>query len=172
MVFVLLLLVFSTAVYTQSLKKYAIANTGSSVYSFCEPDFTDVEFSEDSSAIHKSICDKDGYQYGVICVQLRETISDLAVATTLGQSYCDYLKTVYDITESAGYGGGHQLNNDERTAGFIDYWKDKNGGAWKIKCWTNGTQIVVLFLVHDGELPSDDFAKQELFLNGFRFAGQ
>lgn len=166
------LLCFSTAGYTQSLKKYAIGNTGCSMYSFCEPDFSKVEFSEDSSAIYKSICDKDEYQYGIICVQLLEGLSDLSSATELGKSYCDYLKTIFEITESAGYGDGHQLNNDDKTTGFIDYWKDKDGAAWKIKCWTNGSFIAFLFITHKDELPSEDFTKQELFLNGFRFAGQ
>lgn len=168
-----LLLCYCTAGFAQSsLKKYAIGNTGCTIYSFCEPDFNEVEFSEDSSAIYKSICEQGDYQYGIICVQLKEAITDLSLAEAMGKSYCDYLKTILEITESAGYGGGHQLNSDETTAGFIDYWKDKDGSAWKIKCWTNGSFIAVLFIAHQDELPSDDFTKQELFLNGFRFAVQ
>lgn len=170
--YLLIFLSFAFTTKAQSLKKYPISNSGCSMYCYAEPQDSETEYSEDSSIIYKAFSIIDEYEYGVICVKLFEPMEDLETAEALGKNYCDYLKTVFDIEESAGYGTGHKMEGYEYATGFIDYWKDKEGDEWKIKCWTNGVFIAFMYVTHTGSLPSDDFNKQEAFLNGFRFADQ
>ncbi len=167
--FFLFLLLIDLAATAQSIKKYPIGNSGCSMYCYSEPENGETEYSEDSSIIYKAFSFIDEYEYGVICVKLFEPIEDLESAEAMSKGYCDYLKTVFDIEESAGYGMGHKMDSYEHATGFIDYWKDKEGDEWKIKCWTNGAVIAFMYVTHTGSLPSEDFNKQETFLNGFRF---
>ncbi len=170
--YLLIFLCFSFSVEAQSLKKYPISNSGCSMYCYSVPEIGETEYSEDSSIIYKAYNIIDDYEYGVICIKLMSAMEDLETAEALGKNYCDFLKSVFDIVEYTGYGSGHKMNNYENAIGFIDYWKDKEGDEWKIKCWTNGAVIALMYVTHTGSLPSEDLNKQEAFLNGFRFADE
>ena len=151
--------------YAQMLKKTPIDNSGCSLYSFCDLKFN-TQKSEDSSVIYTSECEKDKMNYGVICVKLSESVNDLNVAEGLLISYLDYLKSSFNITQSVGYGKGHRLKNDENTRGVIDYWEDKDKNNWKVKGWTNGKFIGVLYGYSSIQLAE---SKLNIFLEGFRF---
>jgi hypothetical protein len=115
-----------------------------------------------------SECVKDGLNYGVICVKLRQSFKDLDQAENALISYLDYLKSSFKITKSAGYGKGHRLANNENTRGVIDYWEDKEKNNWKVKGWTNKNYIGVMYAYSLKELPE---TKLNLYLDGFRFPG-
>jgi hypothetical protein len=151
----------------QSLKKYTLAGSGCSYYNYCEITF-ELSKSEDSSSIWTGECLKDDINYGIICVKLRESVTDLTVAEDLMISYADYLKTSFKITKVAGYGKGHRLQSKETTRGIIDYWGDLEKNNWKIKAWTDGKFIGFLFVYSLKELPE---TKINLFLDGFRLPG-
>jgi hypothetical protein len=167
----LLLLLFSISLLycnAQSLKKYAISNSGCSVYTLCDPGRFDVDYSQDSSKVYTAECVKDEVHYGIICVKLLNPAVDLNTAEELVVSYLDYLKVDFEIASSAGYGKGHRLNSNENTRGILDYWKDKENVNWKVKAWTDSKFIVVLYANSKKELPE---TKADVFLNGLRFPG-
>jgi hypothetical protein len=154
----------------QTFKKVSISNSGCSLYAFCDFRF-ETEYSADSSLVYVSECEKDGVNYGVIGVKLvqsAQSTNNLDLAEESLISYLDYLKTSFNITKSAGYGKGHRLANNENTRGVIDYWEDKDKNNWKIKGWTNGKIIGVLYGYSAKELPE---TKLNLYLDGFRFPG-
>lgn len=151
----------------QTLKKQLIDNTGCSVYSYCELKF-DKSFSPDSSAIYLAECAVGEMNYGVICVKLSLPTDSLNIAENTLISYLEYLKSNLNITEAVGYGKGHRLNNNEKTRGVLDYWKDSDKNNWKIKAWTDGKFFGVLYGYSLKELPE---AKLNVFLEGFRFPG-
>lgn len=155
----------------QGVKKVSIKdsvnNSGCSLYTYCEFLF-ETEYSEDSSLVFVSECEKDGMNYGVICVKLRQTAANIDIAEESLINYLDYLKTSFKILKSTGYGKGHRLNKDEKTRGVLDYWEDSDKNNWKIKAWTNGKFIGVLYVYSPKELPD---AKLNVFLDGFRFPG-
>jgi hypothetical protein len=165
----LLLIISISILYcnAQPLKKYTISNSGCSIYTLCDPGKFDEAYSDDSSKVYTSECKKDEINYGVICVKLLNPASDFAVAENLMISYLDYLKVDFEITSATGYGKGHRLNNNENTRGIIDYWKDKENNNWKVKAWTDGKFIAVLYATSKKELPE----KADVFLNGLRFPG-
>ena len=149
----------------QTLKKVPISNSGCSLYTFCEFKF-EKEYSEDSSLVYVSECVKDGVSYGVICVKLLQPADDLDRAEESLINYLDYLKTSFKIFRSTGYGKGHRLANNENTRGILDYWEDNEKNNWKIKAWTNGKFIGVLYGYTSKEINE---SKLNLFLDGFRF---
>jgi hypothetical protein len=152
----------------QSLKKYAIGTSGCSVYLFCEPGNFGSSYSEDSAIVYTGDCKTaDSSDYGFICVQLKQTTADMQVAEELLVAYLDYLKTALNITAAAGYGKGHILNGNVNTRGIIDYWTDKTGDEWKMKAWTDGRFIAVLYVYASGTLKETE--KMNVFLDGFRF---
>jgi hypothetical protein len=153
--------------HAQSLKKVQIINSGCSLYSYCDFLF-ETEYSEDSSLVYVSECAKDDLTYGVICVKLKQPADNLDRAEESLITYLDYLKSSFKIEKSAGYGKGHRLNSNENTRGVIDYWEDSEKNNWKIKGWTNGKFIGVLYGYSAKELPE---TKLNVYLDGLRFPG-
>ncbi len=153
--------------HSQPLKKVPISNSGCSVYTFCEFRF-EKEYSEDSSLVYVSECTKDDMTYGVICVKLQQPADDLDRAEESLISYLDYLKSSFKILKSTGYGSGHRLANNENTRGVLDYWEDSEKNNWKIKAWTNGKFIGVLYGFSAKELNE---TKLNVFLESFRLPG-
>ncbi len=147
-----------------SLKKNTIGNSGCSVYAFCDLTFEE-KYSEDSSVVYTAECSKDDMGYGVICVKLLTPIVELDKAEDVMINYVDYLKSSFAIVRSMGYGKGHRLSNNENTRGVMDYWEDKEKNNWKIKAWTDGKFICVLYGYSAKELPEQ---KLNVFLDSFR----
>lgn len=148
----------------QSLKKYPISNSGCSLYSYCDLKY-EIKKSEDSSLVYTGECIVAEVTYGVICVKLLTTLTELTLAEDLLIAYLDYLKSNFDIKKAAGYGKGPRLNNNENTRGIIDYWEDADLNTWKIKAWTDGIYIGVLYAYSKKELPD---TKVNVFLDSFR----
>jgi len=149
----------------QSLKKYTIGNSGCAVYSFCSLTF-DEAYSEDSSKVYTGECENDNIHYGVVCVKLLNKINDLNVAEETVVSYLDFLKTTFSIKKAAGYGKGNHLGVNENTRGVVDYWEDDKKNNWKVKAWTDGKFIGVVYVYTAAELPE---TKANIFLNSFKF---
>ena len=141
-----------TVVCAQSLKKYAIGNSGCSAYFLCKPDTFSVTKSQDSSDVYNGECQNGETYYGVICVKLKEKISDMETSEQTLIAYLDYLKQALNINTAAGYGKGYKLRNREDTRGVIDYWQDKDKDNWKVKGWTDGKYIAVMYAYSKKEL--------------------
>ncbi|MEZ5035461.1 MAG: hypothetical protein R2796_10760 [Chitinophagaceae bacterium] len=149
----------------QSLKKYAIEKTGCYYSNYCAADLH-LEYSEDSSKVYSGECTTDETTYGVICVQLLRPMNDLKLAEDMMIAYLDYLKSTMNIEKSVGYVKGYRLHKDENTRGVVDYWIDKDADKWKIKAWTNGRFIGLLYAYKSGELSEN---KVNQFLDSFVF---
>lgn len=156
------------SLFGQSLKKYPIGNTGCSAYFFCDPGTFDVKKSPDLSDVYTGECKTDETFYGIICVKLSEPINDMQDAEDVLGHYMDFLKGQLNIVSAMGYGKGHRLKDREDTRGMIDYWKDKDDNNWKVKGWTNGSFIAVMYVYNATEVPE---SKANVFLNSLLFKG-
>lgn len=163
----IVVLLFAVKANSQSIKKYPIDKTGCAVYMFCEPGKFTISYSEDSSKVYTASCTKEKNEYGVICVQLKDSVASEDAATLL-ESYLDFLKGQFAIRDAAGYGKGMHLKDREEIIGIIDYWKDDSNKEWAIQGWTDGKIIAVLYT--KGEKQAD-FNLQQVFFKGFRFPG-
>lgn len=153
--------------YGQVPKKMAISNSGCSLYSYCAMNF-ETSYSSDSSLMYISECVSGETNYGIICVKLKISTTNLNNAEQVLTAYLDYLKSSFNILKSVGYGKGLTLNNDKNTRGIQDYWEDKDKNNWKVKGWTNGNYIGVVYAYSPKELNEQ---KINIFLDGFRFPG-
>lgn len=165
--FAFAIVLFSRSIDAQSFRKYPVSTSGCSVYNFCEAKY-DMDFSDDSSQVFTGECVVADVTYGIICVKLRNAVTDLDAAENLVIDYADYLKASFNITKSMGYGKGHRLNKNEQTRGIMDYWEDKELDNWKIKAWTDGQYIGFMYAYSKKELPE---TKVNLFLDSFRLPG-
>jgi len=147
----------------QSLKKYSVGQSGCSAYFFCDPGTFGLSKSPDSSDVYTGECVTDDLTYGLICVKLKDKIKEMTESENTLIAYLDYLKNQLQITSSAGYGKGHRLKNSENTRGVIDYWTDKDKANWKVKGWTDGKYIAVLYATSAKELPEQ---RVNIFLDG------
>jgi hypothetical protein len=152
----------------QTIKKYPIGSSGCSAYFFCDPGNFNESFSEDSSKVYTGECISGETRYGLICVQLIQAVVNIDDAEGLLVNYLDYLKTAFKITSAMGYGKGHRLRNKENFHGIIDYWKDENQNNWKVKGWTDGKYIAVLYAFSPKELSEE---KANVFLDGILIKG-
>lgn len=148
--------------------KVAISGTGCTVEVFCFPGRFDAYELEDGSTVYADECIKEDITWGIYCVKLLKPVENLDAAEDTVISYLDFLKIDYGIVSSKGYDKGHKLNKDETTRGIYDKWEDVDKEKWKIKAWTNGKFIGVLYVHSSKELPDK---KVELFLESFRFPG-
>ncbi len=163
----LIILGYSQIAPAQGVKKVPVGRSGCSLYSFCDMKF-DASKSPDSSMVYAAECTKEDITYGTICVALVNPPENLQMAEDLLIAYLDYLKGNFGITKSAGYGKGHTLNKNENTRGILDYWEDGEKNKWKVKAWTDGKFIGVMYVYSLKELPEQ---KVNVFLDGFRFPG-
>jgi hypothetical protein len=147
----------------QIFKKYPIGASGCSAYFFCDPGNFNLSKSPDSSYVYTGECVNDNVAFGVICVKLNESISDIVTSESMLISYLDFLKGSLNITQSAGYGKGHRLKGREDTRGVIDFWVDKDKANWNVKGWTDGKFITVMYGFSKKELP---VTKVNTFLDG------
>lgn len=147
----------------QGLRKDSISNSGCTLYMYCDIKY-EIKKSEDSSQLYTGECTVGDITYGVICVRLLTPIAELTMAEDLLIAYLDYLKSNFEIVKSAGYSRGQRLNNNENTRGIIDYWEDAELNKWKIKAWTDGKYIGVLYAKSKKELPD---TKVNVFLDSF-----
>jgi hypothetical protein len=154
--------------YCQALKKYKVDNSGCLAYFLCNPGAFDHSKSPDSADVYTGECTLNDLDYGLICVKLKEPISDLKISEDVLVQYLDYLKTTLGIVSARGYGKGHLLKNNKKITGIVDYWKDKEENNWKVKGWTNGKYIAVLYVNSKNEIPE---AKADVFLDGLVFPG-
>ncbi|HEX4877671.1 MAG TPA: hypothetical protein VFV31_13435 [Chitinophagaceae bacterium] len=150
--------------FAQTMKKYPAGQSGCTYYSYCEAPFK-VSMSQDSSIIYNGECVSGEVSYGIICVKLLRSIGEMQLAEDMLIAYMDYLKQSFGITKAAGYGKGHHLNSNELTRGVLDYWQDQENNNWKVKGWTDGNYIAVLYAYSPKSLTE---SKINLFLDGLR----
>jgi hypothetical protein len=174
MKYLIITLTFTTLTFSfcsgQSLKKYPIGNSGCSFYTFCDPGIFDASYSNDSSLVYTGVCaSADSLTYGVICVKLKQPINSGKETEDLMIAYLGFLKSAFEIVSSTGYGKGHSMDKKPEATGIVDYWQDKAGGNLKVKCWSDGKYIAVMYAYANGKM--NETPKVNVFLDSFRFPG-
>lgn len=158
--------------------KYPVAETGCTLYMPADPGEFTASDSEDGSKVYVGEVQSGDYFFAAIVVKLAEPIdgSDPITGWNFGanyllmESYLDFLKGQFGVTDAAGYGKGHTMESNEMAVGMIDYWLDAEGVRYAIKGWCDPHFLAVLMVYGPDEYPH--FNALELYLNGFRFPAQ
>jgi len=102
--------------------------------------------------------------YGMICIQINSECS-LEEAEEMLHSYIDKLKGPFYILHNTGIHDDTDWNS-ETSRTISDYWQDFNKKDWKVKGYTNGKTLAVMYVRNIGHV---DVKKQDLFLDSFHF---
>lgn len=149
------------------LTKFALAESGFEAYLPAYPDNLELSYTEDNSQMWTGEVLSGDLNFGVIVAEFAEPLEeDAEMQVALLESYLDYLQTQLDITESAGYGRGHTLEDYPGVSGVLDYWMDSEGYNWQIKGWVSQKYLAVLFI---GSFEEINVNGANMFLNGIRF---
>jgi hypothetical protein len=113
-----------------------------------------------------SECKENDVTFGVITIKLKERYINLAEAETVLIHFMQQLQPLFAIMHTTGVSA--TTKKACHTSALVDYWQDVERQDWKVKGWTNGRSMAVLYIKNIGNVP---IAKEERFLNGTSFAG-
>jgi hypothetical protein len=102
--------------------------------------------------------------YGMICVQMNEQY-DMTLAVEMLTSYMEQLRSTFFILHHTGIHPAADWNSDSSRS-FEDYWQDSYHKDWKVKGYTDGRTLCVLYVKNINQV---DVRKQDLFLESFHF---
>ncbi len=150
---------------SKSLKKRTIGDTGCSVMLDTNAAVTYSE-SDNGEHFYMSTFNSGAVTYGFVLLDLKNKITNLSEAEyLLGDLMLD-LKKASDIQHSYGLDRGIKHPISQSVSGIIDYWQDKEGIDWKIKGWTDGNCMAVMYVKN---INNTSVKKQEFFLDCIRF---
>jgi hypothetical protein len=73
----------------------------------------------------------------------------------------------FDISFGTGLTYGYNHAGDNTIFGITEYWQDREGNDWKVKGWSNGSVMTVLYIKNIGSV---SFKDQECYLDGISFS--
>ena len=104
----------------------------------------------------------DGVTYGTVCVKMAEQYP-VSQAETILEQYMKRARKPLHIAASTG--SELMIETDHLT--LTDYWQDAAGIDWKVKGYTNGKILALLYVKNITDTTVKD---HDRFLNGFRFS--
>lgn len=149
--------------------KVAVGNSGTFAYmpNWKEANKFDMAYSPDSAKVFTGDFAEGEFHFSIIVVKLKDKVNTKEEKEDLTVAYLDYLKTQFEIEQSAGYGKGHTMESNPAAVGIIDYWEDKGKDKWAIKAWADQGTLAVMMIYGPKEYPN--YNVQSIFLDGFRF---
>ncbi|HEU4469945.1 MAG TPA: hypothetical protein VFR58_02585 [Flavisolibacter sp.] len=140
-----------------------IGETGCSVLVHGDKHFDQCK-TPSGDTLHVHECSEGKVGYGVICIALQENY-DPSHAVNMLAAYMKRLKGPFSIFHSTGLVPGTDWNAPGSES-LVDYWQDAEGRDWKVKGYTNGRCLAVLYVRNIGQLSTE---RQEQFLDSFHF---
>jgi hypothetical protein len=105
-----------------------------------------------------------GVVYGAICISMNRHFEPGESLDMLG-SYMNKLRGPFFVFHQVGQEISKDWNRSSSIT-LVDHWQDAGGKDCKVKGYTNGNVIAVLYVKNIGEA---DVVKQEAFLDSFHF---
>ena len=99
--------------------------------------------------------------FGLIMVQMKEVYT-LHQAETILVQYCNRVRRPFDIAFNLSM----HIEKQDGVVTLADYWQDDFGTDWKIKGYTNGKIVALLYVKNISNAPVKE---HDDFLNGFHF---
>ncbi len=121
-----------------------------------------ITYTKDGDKIYFNDQEENGVSYGLICVQMKQVY-------TLNES--EKILHYYINRARKPLGIAHSVSMETAYAAdqiiITDYWQDESGVDWKIKGYTNGHVVTVLYVKN---IAGARVKEHDAFLNGFRFS--
>lgn len=100
--------------------------------------------------------------YGLICAQM-QGVHTLSKAEILLVQYINRVRQPFDIAFNISM----EIERANQKIVITDYWQDKKGIDWKIKGYTDGKTVAVLYVKNISDAPVKE---HDAFLNSFQFS--
>ena len=144
-------------------KRYLLGATGCSTYLLSGNNTVHFKHIKDGDRVYFYDQCVDGVTYGFIAVQMRELFT-LHQAENILVQYINRVRKPFHIAVNIAM----EIEKKENLIIINDYWQDDRGTDWKIRGYTNGKTIAVLYVKNITDSHVDE---QDTFLNGFKFSG-
>ena len=105
---------------------------------------------------------ENGITYGLVCAQMREE-HNLEDAEQILVNFINRSRKPLKIFCNAAM----EVEESNGLLTITDYWQDKTGTDWKVKGFTNGRIVSLLYVKN---VTATTVKTHDTFLNGFRFS--
>ncbi|HEU4904191.1 MAG TPA: hypothetical protein VFT06_15405 [Flavisolibacter sp.] len=124
-----------------------------------------IRHTKDGDRLHFNEYAADGVTYGMVCVRLQHACTLEKAEDILLQFLRRSRKPLH-----IRYSDLPEIESDGKLLTVTDYWQDSAGIDWKVKGYTNGKIISMLYVKN---ITDTTVKAHDTYLNGFRFsAGQ
>lgn len=161
--FVFLATSFMLRITSPKFRRYLIGQSGCTSLLLSGFNQLNVTHTKDGDVIYFNDSTTTGVTYGIICVRMKQVYT-LRQAETILVQYINRARKPLQIA----YNISMEI---EKAAGLItitDYWQDEEGMDWKIKGYTDGKAVAILYVKNIAEAAVKE---HDAFLNGFQFSG-
>lgn len=147
---------------SQKVKNQIIGTTGCSALLASEE--LDISKTESGDKLYFHEFKEKKVSYGMICVEMNEQLS-VDEASEMLTTYIEKLRGPLYILHNTGIQEDADWNSSQSKT-VVDYWQDCDKKDWKVKGYTNGKILAVLYVKNISQV---DVSKQDFFLDSFHF---
>lgn len=157
--------------YAQSLKFYPVAETSCKVGFFSNPEPFKSMKANDSSMVYACESEFKDLVYGTMVVDLKDKITggDQQAKQDAIILYLEFLKKYFNVKDAEGYATGFRKDTNFEAVGIMDFWKTATKIQIKVKAWTDGNYMGVMYVGGENYIGNDI---DNQFFNGFKFPGE
>jgi hypothetical protein len=94
--------------------------------------------------MHVSECSKNEVTYGVILITLKRPYANVGEAGRVLSEFINQLQSSFGIQHTTG--AVIACNHFRNSLTLVDYWQDVEKKDWKVKGWTDGGTIGVVYI--------------------------
>ena len=147
---------------SQKVKNQIIGTTGCSALLASEE--LDISKTESGDKLYFHEFREKRVSYGMICVEMNEEYN-LDESIEMLRAYVEKLRGPLYILHNTGIQEDSDWNSDQSRT-IVDYWQDCDKKDWKVKGYTNGKILAVLYVKNISHV---EVGRQDLFLDSFHF---
>jgi hypothetical protein len=143
-------------------KRYLIGQSGCTSLLLSGGNQLHIKHTKEGDVIYFNDSYIESVTFGMICVRMKQVYS-LHQAETILVQYINRVRKPLSIA----YTLSMEVEKGDGQITITDYWQDSEGTDWKIRGYTNGKAVAVLYVKNVTEAPVKE---HDTFLNGFRFS--
>lgn len=143
------------------LRRYFIGNSGATCLLFTAGKSLSVKYTPEKDCIYFNDYTDNGVTYGLICIEMKDLYTKRQAKKIL-VAYINKMRTPFKIA----YNVAMDIQRKSNVVLVSDYWQDNQCRDWKIKGYTNGKVMAVLYVKNISLAAVKD---HDAFLESFRF---
>ena len=147
---------------TPKFKRYIIGSAGCSSLLFSGANSLYIKYTKDGEKVYFNEHKTGDVTYGLIVVQMKDVFT-LEEASTILAQYTNAVRIPFKIVHHLPM----EMEKQNEKVVLTNYWQDKNGADWKVKGYTNGKIIAVLYVQNIG---ASNVKDDDNFLSGLKFS--